>query len=131
MYNIFQGVKIVSEYDIQELEKSGVDYREGLEKFMGEEDLYNGLLVDFLTENTFDEAASSLEIGDEDGFLKAVHAMKSVTGTLSMNGLYRLCFDTVEEIRSGEPEQARECFGEAYEVYSRIAECIRRLIKKE
>ena len=112
----------------QALKECGVDYDEGLEKFMGEEELYDGLLADFLTENTFESAALMLEKGDEEGFLKAVHAMKSVTGTLSMNRLYRLCFDTVENMRSGEPEAAKESFIEAYAEYGRIALCIRREI---
>ncbi|MBQ8965933.1 histidine kinase [Ruminococcus sp.] len=112
----------------QALKECGVDYDEGMEKFMGEEELYDGLLVDFLTENTFDGAALCLEKGDEEGFLKAVHAMKSVTGTLSMNRLYRLCFDTVEHLRNGEPEAAKESFISAYEEYGQIACCIRKEI---
>ncbi|MBE6872397.1 MAG: histidine kinase [Ruminococcus albus] len=118
----------MNEKDILELENCGVDYREGLEKFMDEAELYEGLLVDFLTENTFDEAKKCLESGDRDGFIKAFHAMKSVTGTLSMNRLYRLCFDTVEAVRSGDEVRARENFGKAYSAYRRIAECISRLL---
>ena len=118
----------MSEKNIQKLESCGVDYREGLEKFMDEEELYEGLLVDFLTENTFEEARRLLEKDDREGFLKAIHAMKSVTGTLSMNGLYRLCFDTVEEMRSGDAESARISFGKAYCVYRAIADCISDLL---
>lgn len=118
----------MNETDRQELIKSGIDYSDGVEKFLGEADLYNGLLVDFLTENTFDEAERCMEEGDDEGFLKAVHAMKSVTGTLSMNGLYRLCFDTVEALRGGDRVEAVERFGEAYGIYSRMAECIGRVL---
>ena len=42
----------MSEKNIQKLESCGVDYREGLEKFMDEAELYEGLLVDFLTDHT-------------------------------------------------------------------------------
>ena len=118
----------MSDKDRLELESCGVDYSDGLEKFMGEAELYESLLVDFLTENTFDEAKRYLENGDDEGFMKAVHAMKSVTGTLEMNGLYRLCCDTVDCMRSGEHDKAGRIFGEVYAVYSRIAECIGRLL---
>lgn len=114
----------MNEMDRQALIKSGIDYDEGVEKFMGERELYEGLLVDFLTENTFDEAERCLKVGDGDGFLRAVHAMKSVTGTLAMNGLYRLCFDTVEALRGGDESYAEELFSEAYLAYLRIAGCI-------
>ena len=118
----------MNEKDRQALESCGVDYSEGLEKFLDEEELYCGLLVDFLAENTFDEAKRCIEEGDKEGFLWAVHAMKSATGTLSMNGLYRLCFDTVEEVRGGDIADAKETFCKAYEVYQGIADCIRRVL---
>lgn len=116
------------EIDSRVFTQCGIDYDDGVEKFMGETELYNGLLVDFLTENTFDEAECCMRKGDSEGFLRAVHAMKSVTGTLSMNRLYRLCFDTVEALRSGDSEYAEEIFSEAYRAYLRIAECIRRAL---
>ena len=70
----------MAEDDMQELIKCGIDYEDGLEKFMGEELLYCGLLVNFLTENTFDEAKRCMDSGDDEGVMRAVHSMKSVTG---------------------------------------------------
>ena len=114
----------MSEKDKAKLVECGIDYAEGVEKFLDEEELYCGLLVDFLTENTFDEAKECLVKGDDDGFLRAVHAMKSVTGTLSMNKLYRLCFDSVDEFRSGRIGEAKATFRKAYKMYTDITACI-------
>ena len=115
----------MNENNRQLLEGCGIDYKEGVEKFLDEEELYCGLLVDFLTENTFDEAKRCLAESDTEGFLRAVHAMKSVTGTLSMNGLYRLCVESVDKLRSGDTKSAAELFERAYEVYEQISEGIR------
>ena len=119
----------MSEMDKARLVECGIDYSEGVEKFMDEEELYCGLLVDFLTENTFDEARICLEKGDDNGFLRAVHAMKSVTGTLSMNKLYRLCFESVDEFRSGRENEAKETFRRAYKMYTAITDCIKVVLK--
>ncbi len=102
----------------------GIDYDGGVEKFMDEAELYERLLMEFPQDNTFDEAKECIEKGDYDGAAKAVHAMKSVTGTLSMNGLYRLCSRTVDFIRNGELQKADESFGETYSGYFKIVKGI-------
>ncbi|SFB84769.1 Hpt domain-containing protein [Ruminococcus albus] len=118
----------MTEKDRAELVKCGIDYADGLEKFMDEELLYCGLLVNFLTENTFEEAKRCMDSGDDEGVMRAVHSMKSVTGTLSMYELYTLCYDTVDALRGGDRESALDSFGRAYEVYKRTVECIKRVI---
>ena len=113
--------------DIKRLEDCGLDYNEGLERFLGEAELFDGLLINFLTDNEFDEAKRCVDNGDLKGAEKAVHAMKSTTGTLSMNGLYKLCCEAMDAIREGDAERTKLIFGKAYEEYKRIAECLREI----
>ena len=117
---------MLSEDMIRLLTDSGIDYRDGVEKFMEDADIYETLLGNFLRENTFEEARDCASRGDLRGFEKAVHAMKSVTGTLSMNGLYRLCAETVSALRSGETGLALDTFDRALEAFGRITDSIRK-----
>lgn len=110
---------------IKKLEKCGVDYREGLARFMDEEELFDGLLMNFLTENSFDEAKRCIDSGDLKGAEYAVHAMKSVTGTLSMNKLFKLCSRTMDAIRDCDTDVMRTTFSQTYKNYLEIAKLLR------
>lgn len=106
------------------LTKSGVEYDEGIEKFLGEKELYDELLVNFLTDNTFDEAKSCVEREDYEGVLRTIHAMKSVTGTLCMNKLYRKCCQVVDSVRAKDFARVKPAFDEAYGMYETIFKAI-------
>ncbi|MDO4943880.1 MAG: histidine kinase [Ruminococcus sp.] len=110
--------------DRDTLTECGVCYDEGVEKFLGEKELYNELLVNFLTDNTFDEAKSCVENEDYEGVLRTIHAMKSVTGTLCMNKLYRKCCQVVDAVRAKEFACTRSAFDEAYGMYKTIFKAI-------
>jgi len=103
----------------------GIAYDEGVEKFLDEKELYESLLVNFLTDNTFDEAKGCVEAADYDGAMKAVHAMKSVTGTLCMNGLLRKCCEVMDSIRDKDYKTMEKTFGEAYNMYLEISNAIK------
>ena len=107
------------------LTECGIDYDEGLEKFLQSKDLYDGLLKDFLTDNSFDEAKIAVENKDSEGVIRTIHAMKSVTGTLCMNKLYLKCCDIVDAVRADRFADAEKSFDEAYAMYQKIAEGIR------
>ena len=108
--------KILSECDI--------DYEQGLEKFMNNTALYERLLNNFLTENTFETAKEAFDQKDYDGVLKAVHTMKSATGTLSMNILYEKCCRVVDDIRAENTSLADRDFEDMYSEYKKISEGI-------
>lgn len=110
---------------IKTITECGIDYNEGVEKFLGEVELYESLLVDFLTENTFDEAKKCAAKKNYQGLLRAVHAMKSVTGTLCMKRLYDRCSVVVGLLRDEKYDEAVAAFDKAYELYQHTAETIR------
>ncbi len=109
----------------ESLAQCGISYDDAVEKFLGEAELYESLLVNFLDDNSFDEAKVCVENGDCEGVIRTVHAMKSVTGTLCMNVLYRKCCEVVDDARANDTERMKADFAEAYEMYQKIAECIR------
>lgn len=106
------------------LTECGIEYEEGLEKFLQSKELYEGLLKDFVKENSFEAAKKAMEQGDYEEVLKTIHAMKSVTGTLCMNKLYEKCCQTVDCVRSEDFTAAMENFSQAYAMYQRIVEGI-------
>lgn len=111
--------------DIKMLKECGVDYDEGLERFMNEAALYDELLINFLTDNAFDEAKRCIDAGDLKGAEAAVHAMKSTTGTLSMNKLYKLCCTTMDAIHNCDADVMSITFSQAYKNYLEIAKTLR------
>ncbi|MBR1863261.1 MAG: histidine kinase [Ruminococcus sp.] len=117
--------------DIERLERCGVGYSDGVKKFMDEAELYEKLLVDFLTDNTFEESRADMAAGDLGAAQKAVHAMKSVTGTLCMYKLYRYCARVVDELRAGLREQAEDDMDTAYSLYRDICSAIRAVLVNE
>ena len=107
------------------LKECGVDYDEGVERFMGKAELFERLLKNFLVENTFEAAKTACEADDYDGILKAIHSMKSVTGTLSMNELYKKCCDIVVDIRANKFDTIHEDFDVIYAMYQKVCEGIK------
>ena len=103
----------------------GIDYDEGVAKFLDEAELYEKLLMDFPEDNTFEEARVCMKNHDYEGLEKAVHAMKSVTGTLSMHELYSCCSQTVSLVRSGDYDFAEKLFEKTYDKYQKITEGIK------
>jgi HPt (histidine-containing phosphotransfer) domain-containing protein len=112
--------------DRQILKDSGIEYEQGLEKFLDMEDLYNGLLKDFLDDNSFEEAKAAVEAMDYDTVHKTVHAMKSVTGTLCMNELYEKCCEVIDYLRNARLNEMEQAFKEAYELYQKVTEGIKK-----
>lgn len=112
--------------DKQILIECGIDYEQGLEKFMSNVGLYERLLKNFLTENTFEEAKKAFDSKDYDGVLRAIHTMKSATGTLSMNSLYQKCCKIVDDIRAEKNELIENDFADVYGEYQKISGGIKR-----
>lgn len=106
------------------LTKVGIDYKAGVEKFMNRQDVFDRLLKNFINENSFDSAKEAIEKEDYEKVLKDIHQMKSVTGTLCMNDLYKLCCSVVDNIRANKFDDAKNDFSSAYENYTKIIEVL-------
>lgn len=62
--NIILGRRVCILMNISALEKCGIDYSQGLERFMNNAELYESLLGEFVRENDFKNAKDALESGD-------------------------------------------------------------------
>lgn len=108
------------------LVNSGVEYYDGVRKFMNRTDIYERLLKNFVKENSFEEAKEAINKKDFDKVLKSIHGMKSVTGTLCMPLLYEKCCIIVDQIRAENFQKAEEEFKIAYDSYQKIISAIQK-----
>ncbi|MDD2647678.1 MAG: hypothetical protein PHI27_08950 [Eubacteriales bacterium] len=93
-----------------ELLKYGVDYSEGLRRFVGHDDIFRGYLLEFLSESGFRRLEDDIKACRYSEAFKEAHALKGLTGNLSLNGLHSELVALVELLRenaSGERIRAQ------------------------
>ena len=113
---------------LQELESLGVDVKDGLERVMGDESLYQMMLLDMFipaVEGTpiqpeeFDGAAL-------DDLIAKVHSLKGTTGGLSITPLFTRYTQSLSLLREGKPAEAKEAYLELLPIQEQVLDCIRR-----
>ncbi|MEG1963802.1 MAG: hypothetical protein RR123_02910 [Clostridia bacterium] len=74
--------------NIQKLTEAGVNYNSGIERFMGNNELYETVLKAFLSDKEFLNATEAYENHDFDTMFKALHTLKGIAGSLSIDNLF-------------------------------------------
>ena len=108
------------------LNNYGIDYDSAVERFMGNQKLYERLLKEFIIENEFTKAAEALEKKEYEKAYSFIHSMKGITGNLSINRLYEKCCKVVEVLVKKEYEKVSESFDSLMRSYE---EACRGIIK--
>ncbi len=85
------------------LEAAGVSYEIGLERFMGNEALYENFLIKFLTDSSYQNFIDSMKRGDMEQAVRFVHTLKGTAGNLSLDPLFLSADAVVKAIRSKIP----------------------------
>ena len=107
-------------------EEAGIEYSKGLERFMGNDALYQKFLTKFLYDESFEEFCQRVEAGDLVMAEKAVHTLKGPAGNLSMMDLYQLADQTVKAIRAGQKaDDLRPLVKELRDAYEKVCDAIR------
>lgn len=112
---------------LAELENLGVDVKEGLDRVMGDESLYEmmfGMFVTTLEANPIREEEFDAEPLDE--LIGKVHTLKGTTGNLSITPLFVRYERTLTLLRENQPAKAKAAFQELLPVQNEILDCIRR-----
>lgn len=86
---------------LKALEAVGINVCEGLERFSGIEDLYEGFLIKFINDPEFEKLETSLNNSEFDKAFDACHTLKGVVGNLSITQLYKIVFEETELLRNG------------------------------
>lgn len=109
------------------LERHGIDYADALERFCGNEALYERLACKYLDDAHFDALAAALDEGDAERAYQEAHALKGVAGNLSFSALYRAVSEISEILRAGEIEQARALFPAVRTAHESATDALRQL----
>ena len=72
------------------LEASGIQVRQALDRFMGNEDLYLSFLAKLPGQLHFEEILRALGEEDEDAFYMGVHNLKGLTGNLGLTPIHAI-----------------------------------------
>lgn len=108
----------------EDLKDLGVDVDGGLKRINGNEKLYTKLLGSFIKAiKTYDVQADF----DADGcaeMIEKTHAIKGVSGNLSITPVYESYTKIVDLLRAGNIEDAKILIREILPVQAKIVECI-------
>lgn len=112
---------------IEELKGMGLDVDEGLDRVMGDEDLYAmmlGMFVDSVRDNPIQ--AEDFDKGDLDSLIKQVHTIKGVTGNLALTPLFNGYNEALTLLRAGNPKAAKAEYVKLVPIQADIIDCIKR-----
>lgn len=105
--------------DIQrkQLQEAGVSVEDALRRLMNNEMLLFRLLSRFSQDNNFIALQQALNDGRTEDAFTAAHTLKGVAGNLSLQPLFVLCSELVENLRAGDLARARQNFPALEEQY--------------
>ena len=108
--------------DENALRAAGIDYDAALARFMGKQAIYEKYLRK-LPEDAHMDAA--FEQQDDAELLEQVHAIKGMTGTLGITGLFEQSTAIVALLRAGTREGLQEKMTSLKQEWDRVCETIR------
>lgn len=110
------------------LEAAGVSYEIGLERFMGNEALYEKFLIKFLADSSYPTFIESMKRGDMKQAERAVHTLKGTAGNLSFDPLFSSADAVVKAIRSKAPDdRIQELCKKLHDEYQSICDLLNKL----
>lgn len=84
---------------VQVLMDAGIDYDDGLIRFMGFKDIYENFIIEFPNDLSFQLALDSFKQKNYEQMFFNLHALKGVAGNLSLKRLYKIIYEVVELLR--------------------------------
>ena len=111
----------------KELESLDVNVKEGLERVMGDADLYAMMLDMFVTAiDTTPIQPEDFDGGTLDDLIGKIHTLKGTTGNLSIQPLFTRYTQSLTLLRESKPAEAKAAYVELLPIQDKILECIRR-----
>ncbi len=108
----------------EDLKKYEVDVDKALERFMGNEAMYEKMLEKFPSFAESHEIISYIKSGDIKTAAANAHTLKGVTGNLSMTPLFTAYTEIEALLRKEESEQALTALEGILTLQNNIIECI-------
>ena len=111
--------------DENALRAAGINYDAALVRFMGKQAIYEKYLRKLPEDAHMDAAWTAFEQQDDAELLEQVHAIKGLTGTLGITGLFEQSAAIVALLRAGTREGLQEKMTSLKQEWDRVCETIR------
>ena len=100
---------------------AGIDYDGGVERFVGQPDLFLHFLKEFVSDTTMKELEEALNEGNIKTAFETSHTLKGVVGNLSLTKLYNAIVPLVDCLRKeGNISEARLLYRDVEKEYNDI-----------
>ena len=103
----------------EKLYRAGIETDSAIERFMGNEALYERFALGFTEDRNYETLLKAMEA------FTAAHTLKGVCGNLSFTGLLRAVADIVEPLRAGKLETAKAVLPQLTEQYEKTTEALK------
>lgn len=104
--------------------ENGIDYDQGLKRFLGKSEIYEKYLGKFIEDTNYQDMLVALDKNDIESVFRHAHALKGLAGNLSMNKLYDNIVNLVEELKIGETEKVVQLVASMKENYKKLIEVL-------
>lgn len=105
-----------------ELQKYGIDYDDAIDRVGGNADFYKKLAMKYLDDSHFADLCAAMEVKDFDEAYKAAHALKGVSGNLSLADLYKASGAVSDALYDGEYPSAEKLMPEVKAAHEKAVE---------
>lgn len=108
----------------EELAENGVDIKDGLNRLMNNEAVYERLLKKLPESLNKQEVLPFIDSGDIQTAISNAHTIKGVTGNLSIIPLYKAYTEIVNLLRAGNVAEARTLYVTTMKIQEKIIQII-------
>ena len=109
----------------QQLLSAGVNIREGVARFAGNDALYQKFLFKFLDDPSYAQLQDAVAAKNWEAALSAAHTLKGVSGNLGMDALFNASAKVVSLLREGNPAGALTAYETLKNSYEEIIRILR------
>lgn len=112
---------------LDEMQSLGANVKEGMERVMDDQSLYEMMLGMFVDEVEKDVLSpEDFDKEDLEEVIKRVHTLKGVAGNLSITPLFDGYMEALTLLRAGDAAKAKEVFTAMLPTQEKVLECIKR-----
>ena len=105
-----------------ELAPYGIDYDEAMERMGGSVDFFKQLAMKYLNDTRFVDLVAAMDVKDLDAAYEAAHALKGVSGNLSMTRLFKASAAVSDALYQGEYQAAEKLMPEVKAAHEKAVE---------
>lgn len=111
--------------EIEYLKIHGINYDDGLKRFMGNNQLYEKYLRKFPEDTNFANLEHALKTENYKDAFTYAHTLKGIVGNLSIDDFFHTLHDVVESLRVENIEDASQQFKKLKAQYIEVVEALK------